>query len=96
MSVRHVYDESSFLPFKMFDDVFIRGAAIFPNTGSVIKTITYICKMLIILRHEKNMTLVRFEVFTAVTIKNVVFWDIKINFVLHRRHITSPLQSPAS
>jgi hypothetical protein len=39
---------------------------------------------------------VRFEVFTAVTMKNVVFWDIKPQFVLHRRHITSPLQRPAS
>jgi hypothetical protein len=39
---------------------------------------------------------VRFEVFTAVTMKNVVFWDIKTQFVLHTRHITSPLQSPAS
>jgi hypothetical protein len=28
--------------------------------------------------------------------KNVVFWDIKPQFVLHRKHITSPLQSPAS
>jgi hypothetical protein len=28
--------------------------------------------------------------------KNVVFWDIKTQFVLHRRHITSPLHSPAS
>jgi hypothetical protein len=36
------------------------------------------------------------EVFTAVTMKNAVFWDIKTQFVLHRRHITSPLQSPAS
>jgi hypothetical protein len=35
------------------------------------------------------------EVLTAVTVKNVVFWDIKTQFVLHRRHITSPLQSPA-
>jgi hypothetical protein len=39
--------------------------------------------------------IVRFEVSTAVTMKNVVFWDIKTQFVLHRRHITSPLQSPA-
>jgi hypothetical protein len=31
----------------------------------------------------------------AVTMKNVVFWDIKTQFVPHRRHITSPLQSPA-
>jgi hypothetical protein len=28
--------------------------------------------------------------------KNVVFWDIETQFVLHRGHITSPLQSPAS
>jgi hypothetical protein len=39
---------------------------------------------------------ITFEAFTAVTIKNVVFWDIKIQFVLHRRHITSTLQSQAS
>jgi hypothetical protein len=31
----------------------------------------------------------------AVIMKNVVFCDIKPQFVLHRRHITSPLQSPA-
>jgi hypothetical protein len=37
----------------------------------------------------------RFEVFTAVTIKNAVYWDIKTLFVLHRRHITSLLQNPA-
>jgi hypothetical protein len=38
---------------------------------------------------------VRFEVFTAVTMKNVIFWDIKTQFVLHRGHVTSPLQSTA-
>jgi hypothetical protein len=27
--------------------------------------------------------------------KNAVFWDIKTQFVPHRKHITSPLQSPA-
>jgi hypothetical protein len=37
----------------------------------------------------------RFEVFTAVTRKNVIFWDIKTQFILHRRNITSPLQSTA-
>jgi hypothetical protein len=36
------------------------------------------------------------NVFTAVTMKNGVFWDIKTQFVLHRRHITSPLQNAAS
>jgi hypothetical protein len=29
---------------------------------------------------------VRFEVFTAVTMKNAVFWDINPQFILHRRH----------
>jgi hypothetical protein len=33
---------------------------------------------------------VRFEAFTAMTMKNAV-----AQFVLHRRHITSPLQNPA-
>jgi hypothetical protein len=32
----------------------------------------------------------------AVTMKNVVFRDINTQFVPHRRHITSPVQSPAS
>jgi hypothetical protein len=39
---------------------------------------------------------VRFEVFTAVTMKNVDLCDINAQFVLHRRHITYPLQSQAS
>jgi hypothetical protein len=39
---------------------------------------------------------VRFQVFTAVTMKDAAFWDIKTRFVPHRRHIMSPLQSPAS
>jgi hypothetical protein len=32
---------------------------------------------------------VRFEVSTAVTIKNVVFWDIKTKFVPHRKYYVS-------
>jgi hypothetical protein len=28
--------------------------------------------------------------------KNVVFWDIKTQFIPHKKHITSQLQSPAS
>jgi hypothetical protein len=27
--------------------------------------------------------------------KNVAFWDIKTQFIPHRKHITPPLQSPA-
>jgi hypothetical protein len=38
---------------------------------------------------------IRLEVFTAVTMKNVVFWDTKTQFVPQRRYITSLLQSPA-
>jgi hypothetical protein len=45
---------------------------------------------------KKLATICETEVLTAVTMKNVVIWDIKTQFVLHRRHITSPLQSPAS
>jgi hypothetical protein len=37
----------------------------------------------------------RFEFFTAVTMKNAVFWDIKTQFITHRNHITSLLHSPA-
>jgi hypothetical protein len=28
--------------------------------------------------------------------KKVVFWDIKTQFIPHRRHINSPLQKPAT
>jgi hypothetical protein len=45
---------------------------------------------------QLDLNSVRFEVFTAANMKNVVFWDIKAQFVPHRRHNTSPLQSPAS
>jgi hypothetical protein len=36
-----------------------------------------------------------FEVFTAVTMKNAVLWDIRTQFVPHSRHITFLLQTPA-
>jgi hypothetical protein len=36
---------------------------------------------------------VRFEVFTAVTMTNAVFWDIKTQFVPHRRHYVSATES---
>jgi hypothetical protein len=44
-------------------------------------------------KYTQNMWDLRF--FTVVTMKNGVFWYIKTQFVLHRRHITSLLQSPA-
>jgi hypothetical protein len=34
---------------------------------------------------------VPFEVFTAVTMNNAIFWDIRTQYVPHRRHITSVL-----
>jgi hypothetical protein len=40
---------------------------------------------------EELIPYVRFEVFTAVTMMNVVFWNIRTQFVPHRKHITSPL-----
>jgi hypothetical protein len=43
---------------------------------------------------KKMFLSLRFEIFTAVTLKNAVFWDIKTQFIPHRKHITSPLQSP--
>jgi hypothetical protein len=46
------------------------------------------------LRPHRVFLMSDFEVFTAVTMKNVVFWDIETQFVLHRGHITSPLQCP--
>jgi hypothetical protein len=44
---------------------------------------------------DSGILILRLEAFTAVTMKNVVFWDIKTQFVPHRRYITSPLQSSA-
>jgi hypothetical protein len=38
---------------------------------------------------------VEFEVLTVVTMKYVVFWYIKTQFVPHRKRIFSPLQGPA-
>jgi hypothetical protein len=36
---------------------------------------------------------VRFEVFTAVTMKHAVVWDTKTQFVLHKEPITSATES---
>jgi hypothetical protein len=41
----------------------------------------------------KKLYCVTSNVFTTVTMKNAVFWDIKTQFLPHRRHITSPLQA---
>jgi hypothetical protein len=32
---------------------------------------------------------VRFQVFTPVTMNNAVFWDIKSQIILHRKHMVS-------
>jgi hypothetical protein len=65
---------------------------------SNIYTNSYLCSVIniqVMMKHGVKGGNVIFEVFTAVTTKNAVFWDIKAHFVLHRRHITSPLWSPA-
>jgi hypothetical protein len=60
----------------------------FANTFPIYTQISSLaCKPHIISTH------VGFQVFTAVTMKNSVFWDIKSQFVPRRRHVTSPLQS---
>jgi hypothetical protein len=33
--------------------------------------------------------MLRFEIFTAVTMKNAIFWDIETQFVPHRKHNVS-------
>jgi hypothetical protein len=44
---------------------------------------------------ENDIGVVSFQGSTAVTVKIVVFCNIEPQFVLHRRHITSPLHNPA-
>jgi hypothetical protein len=44
---------------------------------------------------ENVKLFVTFHVFTAATMKNAVFWDIKTLFLPHKRHIIFLLQSPA-
>jgi hypothetical protein len=46
--------------------------------------------------HEKEKSMKHSKSGKRFNVKNVVFWDIRTQFVLHRGHITSPLQSPAS
>jgi hypothetical protein len=48
------------------------------------------------LQSPAGLCYVRFEVFTAVNVNNVVFWDIKNPVRTSQETITSPLQSSAS
>jgi hypothetical protein len=41
----------------------------------------------------QSVNAVRFDVLAAVTMKNVVFWDIKTQFVPHRRHLRLTTES---
>jgi hypothetical protein len=47
------------------------------------------------LKSYQHLNHVKFQVFTVVIMKNAVFWDINTQFVPRKKHITSPLQSPA-
>jgi hypothetical protein len=63
------------------------------SSSGIYKPITYLTEDIISsLQNTAGYCYVRFEV-TAVTMKNVVFWDIKTQFVHHWKHIISPLQS---
>jgi hypothetical protein len=50
----------------------------------------------VIIGLRKKLQFLRLEVFTAVTMKSTLFWDIKTQIVPHRRYITSTLQILAS
>jgi hypothetical protein len=43
-----------------------------------------------------QLMLWKISIFTAATMKVAVFWDIRTQFLPHRRHIRSSLQSPPS
>jgi hypothetical protein len=43
---------------------------------------------------EPSRLMLWFEVLTAVTMKNAVFWDIKTEFIPYMKNITSLLQGP--
>jgi hypothetical protein len=47
----------------------------------------------LILIFQYHIINIEFQVFTAVTMKNSVLWDIKTRFVPRRKNITSPLQN---
>jgi hypothetical protein len=64
-----------------------KGEAELPKVQRAIKRITI--KITTVINHS------RFEISTAVTMKNVIFWVINTQFVLHRKLITSPLQGQA-
>jgi hypothetical protein len=38
----------------------------------------------------------KFEVLTAMTMKNATFWDVKTQFILHKKLVKFLLQNPAS
>jgi hypothetical protein len=57
------------------------------------KTSSYLTGNTLRLRYRvQPVNDIRFDVFTVVTMKNAVFWDIEHQFVSHRKHIKSPLQ----
>jgi hypothetical protein len=62
------------------------------NDLSIFFNTNYCCHFLPLL--VININSVRFDAFTVMTMKNAVLWDIKTQFIPHRKHITSPLQSP--
>jgi hypothetical protein len=60
-----------------------------------IKPSSYLTGDTLSIRYRAQPDNAMFKVFTAVTMKNAVFWDIRTHFEPHSRHIKSPLESPA-
>jgi hypothetical protein len=78
-------------------------AVCLPSSDSVTATTAHVFDRLLVVRNpeQKPRNIPRYQTRNEENygmggfMKNGVFWDIKTHFVLHRRHITSPLQSPA-
>jgi hypothetical protein len=62
-----------------------------PSSG-IWKPSSYLTRNTLRLRYRVQP--VKFEVFTAVTMKSALFWGIKSQFIPHERHIRSLIQGP--
>jgi hypothetical protein len=56
--------------------------------GMILKTRDCLLRFIAQLTLIMQMQLVRFEILTAVTMKNAVFWDTRSQFIPHTKHIT--------
>jgi hypothetical protein len=68
-------------------DFCVNDAEPFDDSAETFQSVCHIWRSLCVCRN-RHWFRVRFEVFAAVTMKNVVFWDIETHFVPHRRHFS--------